>query len=116
MTFRFQRSLALLLAFAAQPAFAQAVVTSPGPDRVAVTVYRAPFRDPSEAFDLEWLNGYALISETRSIEIPAGMSEIRFEGVAGGTIPQSDEGLVMAAPAADGGSKKKRGGLFAKKS
>ena len=34
----------------------------------------------------------------------------------GGTVPQGDEGLVMAAPAADGGKQKKRGGLFAKKS
>ncbi|HEY5711544.1 MAG TPA: hypothetical protein VIT38_06580 [Allosphingosinicella sp.] len=97
MTFRLQRSLALLLlAIAVPPAFAQTVVTSTGPDRVAVTVYRAPFRDPSEAFDLEWLDGYALISETRRIEIPAGMSEIRFEGVAGGIIPQS--AIVTGVP------------------
>jgi hypothetical protein len=77
-------------------AAAQSVVTSPGPDRVAVTVYRAPFRDPSEAFDLEWLDGYALVSETRRIAIPAGESEIRFEGVAGGIIPQS--AIVTGVP------------------
>ena len=39
--------------------------------------------------DLEWLDGYALISETRRIAIPAGESEVRFEGVAGGIVPQS---------------------------
>ena len=34
-------------------------------------------------------NGYALISETRQVTLPAGESELRFEGVAGGIIPQS---------------------------
>jgi hypothetical protein len=97
MTFRLKCSPAfLVMAIAAQPAFAQTIVTSPGPERVAVTVYRAPFRDPSEAFALEFLDGFALISETRRIEIPAGMSEIRFEGVAGGTIPQS--AIVTGVP------------------
>src|SRR5437868_4776340 len=79
----------LLLLLAAAPAGAQQVVTSARPDRVAVTVYRAPNRSADEAFELEWLNGYALISETRQVTIPAGESEIRFEGVAGGIIPQS---------------------------
>ena len=78
-----------LLALVAAPVAAQPVVTSAGPDEVDVTVYRAPNRDLVEAFDLEWLEGYALISETRRISIPAGESEIRFEGVAGGILPQS---------------------------
>jgi hypothetical protein len=38
---------------------------------------------------LQWLNGYALISETRRVDIPAGEGNIRFEGVAGGIIPES---------------------------
>ena len=67
----------------------QAVVTSPRPDAVAVTVYRDPDRGPADAFNLNWLGGYALISETRRVRLPAGESEIRFEGVAGGIIPQS---------------------------
>src|SRR6185503_17567094 len=50
---------------------------------------RAPHRAADTAIDLEWLEGYALISETRRISIPAGESEIRFEGVAGGILPQS---------------------------
>ncbi len=79
--------LALLLA--PVPAGAQQVATSARPDQVAVTVYRAPNRSAEEAIELAWLNGYALISETRRITIPAGESEIRFEGVAGGIIPQS---------------------------
>jgi hypothetical protein len=81
--------LGLLLALAASPAGAQTIVTSAGPDDVDVTIYRAPGRSARTAIDLEWLNGYALISETRRIAIPAGESEIRFEGVAGGIQPQS---------------------------
>ena len=70
-------------------ALAQAVTTSPGPDSVDVTVYRNPNRSAADRFELEWLGGYALISETRQVSIPAGESEIRFEGVAGGILPQS---------------------------
>lgn len=81
--------LAVALAGWASLAVAQQVVTSARPERVAVTVYRDPERDPSTAPNLEWLNGFALISETRQISIPAGESTIRFEGVAGGIVPQS---------------------------
>jgi hypothetical protein len=79
----------LILALAAMPASAQTIVTSANPDHVEVTIYRAPHRDAATPIDLEWLNGYALISETRRVTIPAGESDIRFEGVAGGIIPQS---------------------------
>jgi hypothetical protein len=68
---------------------AQTLVSSPAPDSVAVTVYRDPGRSPSEAPSLQWLNGYALISETRRVSIPAGESTVRFEGVASGILPQS---------------------------
>jgi hypothetical protein len=81
--------LLALLALAAAPAAAQTIVTSAGPDHVAVTVYRAPGRAPSEALNRGWLEGYALISETRRVTLPAGESELRFEGVAGGIVPQS---------------------------
>jgi hypothetical protein len=74
---------------AASTAAAQTIVTSPGPDRVAVTVYRQPGRHPSNALDPEWPEGYALISETRAVSLPAGETELRFEGVAGGILPQS---------------------------
>ena len=67
----------------------QSVVASPAPDAVAVTVYRDPDRASDQPFNLGWLNGYALISETRRVTLPAGTSELRFEGVAGGIIPQS---------------------------
>ena len=81
--------LLVLFALAASPAGAQTIVTSPNPDHVEVTIYRAPHRDADTPIDLEWLEGYALISETRRISLPAGESEIRFEGVAGGIQPQS---------------------------
>lgn len=81
--------LPLLLALLPVPAAAQGIVTSARPDRVAVTVYRDPNRPAAQAPNLQWLNGVALISETRRITIPVGTTDIRFEGVAGGIIPQS---------------------------
>jgi hypothetical protein len=80
---------AILFPCAGGAATAQTIVSSSGPERVAVTVYRNPQRSAAEAPNLRWLGGYALISETRQISIPAGESEIRFEGVAGGIEPQS---------------------------
>jgi hypothetical protein len=55
---------------------------------VAVTIYRDPDRG-TQPFNLRWLNGYALVSETRQVRLPAGESELRFEGVTGGIVPQS---------------------------
>jgi hypothetical protein len=77
------------LALLAAPAHAQTVVTSPAAEKVAVTIYRAPDRDPDEAMELDWLQGYALVTEQRTVDIPAGRSTIRFEGVAGGMQPES---------------------------
>ena len=85
------RALLLLAAslLSPLPAAAQPVATSPAPDRVSVTVYRDPNRPARQRMELSWLNGFALISETRTVTIPAGEAEIRFEGVAGGIIPES---------------------------
>jgi len=77
------------LALGAGGAWAQSVVTSPAPASVDVTVYRNPHRAPAQELDLDWLGGFALVSETRTVTLPAGESEIRFEGVAGGIVPQS---------------------------
>ena len=83
------RLLALLLAFAfANRAHAEAIVTSPAPDRLAVTVYRDTDRG-LQPLNLQWLGGYALVSETRRVRLPAGTSELRFEGVTSGIVPQS---------------------------
>lgn len=82
--------VALLLALCAPGgAQAQGVITSAGPDKVAVTIYRNPERAADEEPDLDWLGGYALVTETRTVEIPAGRAVIRFEGVAAGMLPES---------------------------
>jgi hypothetical protein len=83
------RGAVLLLATALSArAGAQAIASSPAPQRVAVTVYRNPERG-LEPMNLQWLGGYALVSETRRVRIPAGESELRFEGVTSGIVPQS---------------------------
>ncbi|WP_239987601.1 DUF4139 domain-containing protein [Sphingosinithalassobacter portus] len=82
---------------AATPVVAQTMVTSDAPGAVAVTIYRAPDREPDERMQLNWLEGYALVSETRTIDIPAGRSVIRFEGVAAGMLPES--AIVTGLPA-----------------
>lgn len=86
----------LLILLTATPAGAQQIVTSARPDRVAVTVYRDPHRSPGAEMDSSWLNGFALITETRQIAIPAGETDIRFEGVAGGIVPQS--AIIVGLP------------------
>lgn len=72
----------------AAQAQAQAVVASPAPMRVALTVYRDGSRG-LEPLNLQWLGGYALVSETRHVRLPPGESELRFEGVTAGIVPQS---------------------------
>ena len=78
-----------LLAFSS-PAPA-ADVPSARPEAVAVTVYRD---QPMSTAQLRQLgeddtHGLALIVETRTVDLPAGRSRLRFEGVADGIIPQS---------------------------
>jgi hypothetical protein len=80
---------ALLLAAAFVPAAAHAgTVTSTEVSNVSVTIYRDPQRGQG-AMDRNWPGGYALISETRTIRIPAGESVVRFEGVAEGLLPET---------------------------
>lgn len=74
---------------AAQSGSGMQVVVSDGPSAVSVTVYRNPDRAPDEEMDLSYLEGYALITEQRTVTLPAGEVSLRFEGVAGGIIPQS---------------------------
>lgn len=87
------RALILMLALLlAAPAFAQSApaptpaIVSARPDKVGLTLYRSM---GSGELDLDWLQGYALVTETRTLHIPAGKSTIRFEGVAGGMLPES---------------------------
>jgi hypothetical protein len=90
--------LALALAAASAPAAPQPrpLVVSSGPDAVSVTIYRDPQRDAGDEMDTDWLEGFALITETRTVALTAGESELRFEGVAGGIIPAS--AIVIGLP------------------
>lgn len=68
---------------------AQRVVTSAGPDDVSVTIYRAPDRRPGREIDADDPAGFALVTERRTVTLPAGPAVIRFEGVAGNILPES---------------------------
>ena len=78
------------LGLLAARADAQQVIVSPRPETVSVTVYSNPHRSPRYAIDAEdGLGGYALITETRVVDLPPGPVTIRFEGVASGIQPES---------------------------
>jgi hypothetical protein len=84
-------ALILLLGFPAASAVALGAVTeviAEPPSDLIVTVYRAPYRD-SGSIDLNDLSGFALVTETRLVRLPAGLSHVRFEGVADGIEPAS---------------------------
>jgi hypothetical protein len=70
------------------PAAAQQPVISPEPEAVSLTIYRDPGRG-DRPIDANWPTGYALVTETRTVSIPAGESLVRFEGVAEGMFPES---------------------------
>jgi hypothetical protein len=80
-----------ILALAATQATAATKATdtlAEQPTELSVTVYRTPDRE-SGSIDLSYLGGFALVSETRTVHLPAGLSRLRFEGVADGIEPVS---------------------------
>jgi hypothetical protein len=77
----------LAAAAGAAGAATQEVLADPASDLI-VSVYRSPHRN-SGSFDLNNLNGFALVTETRLVRLPAGVSRVRFEGVADGIEPVS---------------------------
>ena len=82
---------ALVLA-AALPAQAD-TIASPAPEKVAITLYRdgdGPFQALSD-WEREQARekGLILVTETRTVDLPAGRHVVRFDGVAEGLIPQS---------------------------
>jgi hypothetical protein len=79
--------LALLLWTMTTPAQADTVIST-RIDSISVTVYRAPGR-AAGAIDRRWPGGYALITETRTVDLPQGESLVRFEGVAEGLMPET---------------------------
>lgn len=75
-------------ALAQAPASDPAVVVSSQIQDVAVTVYRAPNRGAGP-INPNWPQGFAFITETRKVTLPAGVSVLRFEGVAEGLLPET---------------------------
>ncbi len=64
------------------------VVVSSSIANTAVTVYRAPDRSGG-GIDPNWPQGFAFVTETRKVTLPAGVSVLRFEGVAEGLLPET---------------------------
>lgn len=88
------RLILLILALLPAPLLAQASISAPvsrasinasPPQNLSVTVYRDPDRAEGPLSPTS-LNGFAMISETRTVTLPAGPSTIRFEGVAEGMV------------------------------
>jgi hypothetical protein len=87
---------AVALAVALLSLAATADVVSPAPEAVRVTIYRDPYTDfPSydqqdEARESDdEPGGLVMVSETRTVDIPAGTSRIVFLGVADAIVPQT---------------------------
>ncbi|MGH8186858.1 MAG: DUF4139 domain-containing protein, partial [Steroidobacteraceae bacterium] len=79
-----------VLALVLLPSLAMSDVVSTAPDAVQVTIYRgssASTDDLREDFDSA--SGLAMVTETRTIELPAGTSKIVFLGVADAIVPQT---------------------------
>ena len=86
--FRLFAFLALAISSQARPLSAQQLVVSDEPTDVSITIYRAPGRGDG-AINVNWPQGYALITETRMVRLPAGDATVRFEGVSEGMFPES---------------------------
>ncbi|MFM5884400.1 MAG: DUF4139 domain-containing protein [Novosphingobium sp.] len=69
------------------PALAQEVNAS-DPADVSVTIYRDPNRNGG-TLQLGYLGGFAVVTETRRVTLPAGRAKLRFVGVVDGIIPES---------------------------
>ena len=83
-----------LLALLAATASARADVLSQRPDKVAVTFYHEGTIETStllQAGQNSWLrdSGIAFITETRTIDLPAGPATVKLEGVASTMVPKT---------------------------
>lgn len=68
---------------------AREIVDASQPQDIAVSVYRNPDAGPYADFQRGNPRGFAMISETRTVNLPAGQSTIRFTGVAEGMVAVS---------------------------
>ena len=82
-------ALALVLLAGAQPLAARETVEASAPAALSVTLYRDPDRGVDDEMDREWPQGFAMITEKRTVTLPPGESTIRFEGVAEGMVAVS---------------------------
>lgn len=113
--------LVMVLLFVPAPTFARETISASPPLDLSVTVYRDPDRAENplpSTLSSASLNGFAMISETRTVILPAGRSTIRFEGVAegmvavsaivaglpGGTIEKNRNGALLSPAALVDGS------------
>jgi len=80
--------IALSAVLIASPLAAQQIIVSGEPEAVSLTIYRGQ-KGSNLPISKDWPTGYALITETRTVTIPAGESVVRFEGVAEGMFPES---------------------------
>ncbi|HKE95639.1 MAG TPA: hypothetical protein VKB34_15095, partial [Povalibacter sp.] len=95
--------VAALLLLAVSAVAADGAVVSEAPESVVLTVYRDS-EVPDEVFDsdsevtVEDGVGLAMVTETRTVDLPAGSATIVFRGVADGIVPQTAalEGLSAA--------------------
>ena len=88
-------TLAALL-LGTQQGAARPAIDASAPEKLAVSVYRAPNAAAGDAMNVQWLGGYALVSETRTVTLPAGEATVRFSGVVGGMVAVS--ALVTGLP------------------
>src|SRR5690606_24331715 len=70
--------IALAAGLAGTGVNAREIVDSSPPQDLAVTIYRDPGRGPMGAMNRDWPQGFAMISETRTVTLPPGESTIRF--------------------------------------
>jgi hypothetical protein len=83
------RSIVIAL-FALAPCIAGAQIVSSAPDEVEVAIYRASPGNTADIANMDLpANGLAMISETRTIDLPVGTVTILFRGVAETIVPQS---------------------------
>ena len=81
--------LALLAGVSTAPLAARETVEASAPAELAVTLYRDPNRGVDDAMNRGWPQGFAMITETRTVSLPPGESTIRFTGVAEGMVAVS---------------------------
>jgi len=81
--------LAALIMLWTTPLAAREMVEASGPAALAVTLYRDPTRGVDDAMNRDWPQGFAMITETRTVTLPPGESRIRFTGVAEGMVAVS---------------------------